>query len=45
MKKQMNVALAMYDVGIELDIIEKMTQIQGVQLLWYWIHSKDESTV
>jgi hypothetical protein len=45
MKNQMDVALAMYDVGIELDIIETMTCIQGAQLLWYWIQSKDKRTV
>lgn len=44
MKKQMDIALAMYDAGIELDIIEKMTQIRGAHLLWYWIVSKDKST-
>ncbi len=45
MEKQKEIALAMYDVGIELDIIETMTQIHGIELLWYWIHSKDKGTV
>jgi len=45
MKKQIEVALAMYQAGFELDVIETITQICGAQLLKHWIDSKDESTV
>ena len=41
----MDVALAMYDAGIELNLIESMTHVHSAQLLWYWIQSKDKRTV